>query len=381
MAGKLTIQDIARLAGVSKATVSRVLNHKPDVDPNTRERILRIMNEQGFVPSITAAGLAGGRPRIIGVLVPSLIWPFIPEIVQGVAEFVERSSYELILYSLSYASHLYSGSGESNGKALGDRSAAIDRIVDARLTAGLVAITPGPAARHLTQLYEQGFPMVLIDDQGLPTSVPWVGADNRTGAYQAVQHLISLGHQRIAHIKGPASYQCSQERYQGYCEALIEHGLTPDSSLVVQGDFEVSGGRTAAHMLFSRDERPTAIFAANDHMAWGVLEVAEDLGLRVPEDVALVGFDDMLTSAHKRPPLTTVSQPFHQMGVRAAELLLGLLESPRPIPLSTNTASYLKSSFLSPAYNEPIRVVLETKLVVRESCGIQQMTPVSLPKP
>src|ERR1051326_6600417 len=104
MAGKLTIQDIARFAGVSKATVSRVLNHKPDVDPITRERILRIMDEQGFVPSVTAAGLAGGRPRIIGVLVPSLIWPFIPEIVQGVAEFVERSSSELILYSLSYTS-------------------------------------------------------------------------------------------------------------------------------------------------------------------------------------------------------------------------------------------------------------------------------------
>src|SRR5215472_13461218 len=149
MAGKLTIQDIARLAGVSKATVSRVLNHKPDVDPTTRERILRIMQEQGFVPSITAAGLAGGRPRIIGVLVPSLIWPFIPEIVQGVAEYVERSPYELILYSLSFASVMYASeaNGNGNGKTLGDRSAAVNRILDARLTAGLVAIAPGPSAK------------------------------------------------------------------------------------------------------------------------------------------------------------------------------------------------------------------------------------------
>ena len=382
MAGKLTIQDIARLAGVSKATVSRVLNHKPDVDPTTRERILRIMEEQGFVPSITAAGLAGGRPRIIGVLVPSLIWPFIPEIVQGVAEYVERSSYELILYSLSYASHLYAneanGNGNGNGKVVGDRSAAVDRILDARLTAGLVAITPGPSARHLTQLHDQGFPVVLIDDQGLPTSAPWVGADNRMGAYQAVCHLISLGHRRIAHIKGPASYQCSQERYQGYCQALTEAGLNPDPTLVVQGDFEEASGHAAAHMIFSRAERPTAIFAANDHMAWGVLEVAENLGLRVPEDVALVGFDDMGTSAHKRPPLTTVSQPFHQMGQRAAELLLGLLESPRHIPLYSGATSFLKSSFLPSAYNEPMRILLETKLVVRESCGAHQMTP--LPK-
>ena len=379
MAGKLTIQDIARFAGVSKATVSRVLNHKPDVDPITRERILRIMDEQGFVPSVTAAGLAGGRPRIIGVLVPSLIWPFIPEIVQGVAESVERSSYELILYSLSYTSTFYSRglhAGESNGKVVGERSAAIDRILDARLTAGLVAITPGQSAVRLTQLHQEGFPVVLIDDQGLPTSAPWVGADNRTGAYQAVQHLIRLGHRRIAHIKGPATYQCSQERYQGYCQALIENGLTPDAGLVVQGDFEVPSGHAAANILFSSGERPTAIFAANDHMAWGVLEVAENMGLRVPEDVALIGFDDMGTSAHKRPPLTTVSQPFHQMGQRAAEVLLGLLESPRHMPLYSNSAPYLKSSFFPSAYNEPIRMLLETNLVVRESCGAQQLTPV-----
>ncbi len=376
MAGKLTIQDIARLAGVSKATVSRVLNHKPDVDPSTRERILRIMDEQGFVPSITAAGLAGGRTRMIGVFVPSLTWPFIPEIVQGVAEFVERSSYELILYSTSASSVAHMS--EASGKMGADRSAALDRILDARLTAGLVAITPGQASARLTQLHEQGFPVVMIDDQGLPTSAPWVGADNRTGAYQAVRHLISLGHRRIAHIKGPASYQCSQERYQGYCQALMEAGLTPDPLLVAQGDFEVLGGRTAAHLLFSMAERPTAIFAANDHMAWGVMEVAEELGLRVPEDVALVGFDNMATSAHKRPPLTTVRQPFHEMGLRAAELLLGLLESPRHLPPYTGMTSFRKSSLLASAYNEPVRVLLETNLVVRESCGAQQLMP--LPK-
>jgi LacI family transcriptional regulator, galactose operon repressor len=363
MAGKLTIQDIARLAGVSKATVSRVLNHKPDVDPVTRERILRIMDEQGFVPSITAAGLAGGRPRMIGVLVPSLMWPFIPEIVQGVAESVEKSSYELILYSISHDK---------------DRSAALDRILDTRLTAGLVAITPGQTAARLAQLYDQGFPVVIIDDQGLPTSAPWVGADNRTGAYQAVHHMISQGYRRIAHIKGPASYLCSQERYQGYCQALIEAGITPDPALAVQGDFEIGGGRTSARMLFSMENPPNAIFAGNDHTAWGVMEVAEELGLRLPEDVALVGFDNMSTSAHKRPPLTTVKQPFHEMGQRAADLLMNLLESPRHIPLYPNTNPFLKSSLHSPAYNEPIRILLETNLVIRESCSVQHLMP--LPK-
>ncbi len=364
MASKLTIQDIARLAGVSKATVSRVLNHKPDVDPATRERILQIMDEQSFVPSVTAAGLAGGRPRMIGVLVPSLVWPFIPEIVQGVAEVVEHSAYEMVLYSISHNK---------------DRSAALDRILDARLIAGLVAVTPGQAAERLEHLHQQGFPVVTIDDQGLPNSAPWVGADNRTGAYQAVRHLIDLGYRRIAHIKGPASYQCSQERYQGYYQALLEAGLTPDPALVFQGDFELPTGRAGAQALFSLAERPTAIFAANDHMAWGVLEVAEDLGLRVPEDVALVGFDDMPTSAHKRPPLTTVVQPFHVMGQRAADLLLRLLESPRHLPAYAGTNPFLKSSLLSSAYtNEPMRILLETHLVIRESCGVQQLA--SMPK-
>ena len=365
MAGKLTIQDIARLAGVSKATVSRVLNHKPDVDPVTRERILRIMDEQGFVPSATAAGLAGGRPRMIGVLVPSLLSPFIPEIVQGVAEIIENSSYELILYSIPC----------NKDK---DRGAALDRILDARLAAGLVAILPGPSSERLTQLYEQGFPMVMIDDQGLPTSIPWVGADNRTGAYQAVRHLISLGYQRIAHIKGPASYQCSQERYEGYCRALLEAGLTPDPALVVQGTFEIASGRAAAQTLFTLAERPSAVFAANDDMAWGVLEMAEQFGLRVPEDVALVGFDDMEPSVHKRPPLTTVKQPFHEMGRRAAELLLWRVEKPRPLNTYPGMASYTPMPLIPSAYNEPIRVLLETNLIVRESCGVKHLT--SVPK-
>ena len=363
MAGKLTIQDIARLAGVSKATVSRVLNYKPDVDPVTRERILRIMDEQGFVPSATASGLAGGRPRMIGVLVPSLVWPFIPEIVQGVAEIIEYSSYEVILYSIP--SHK-------------DRDPALDRILDTRLAAGLVAILPGPSSERLTQLYEQGFPVVMIDDQGLPTSIPWVGADNRVGAYQAVRHLISLGYHRIGHIKGPASYQCSQDRYEGYCQALLETGLTPDPALIVQGDFEVSGGRAAAQTLLTLAERPTAIFTGNDDMAWGVLEMAEQLGLRVPEDVALVGFDDMAPSVHKRPPLTTVKQPFHEMGRRAAELLLWQVEKPRPVSAYPAMASYSPLPLIPSAYNEPIRVLLETNLIVRESCGVKHLT--SAPK-
>jgi LacI family transcriptional regulator len=363
MPKKLTIQDIARLAGVSKGTVSRVLNHKPDVNPATRERILRIVDEQGFVPSITASGLAGGRPRMIGVLVPALTWPFIPEIVQGIAEIIELSAYELILYSIAHEA---------------ERDAILDRILDAKLTAGLIVVAPGQSAQHLAQVYEDGFPLVLIDDQGRPTGVPWVGVDNRMGAYAATCHLIDLGHRQIAHIQGPSSYQCSLDRSQGYYQALLEAGLTPYPDML-RGDFQSGSGRACAHRLLAMPERPTAIFAANDHMAWGVLEAAEEFGLRVPEDLAVVGFDDTAASAHKRPPLTTVHQPFDEMGRRAAELLLWLVDSPRMVADERWRASSLyPSSFLSvPINHNSIRIQLQTDLIIRQSCGVHHLASAS----
>ena len=359
MQERLTIQDIAQLAGVSKATVSRVLNQRPDVKPATRERILRIVDEHDFVPSITASGLAGGRPHMIGVLAPALTWPFIPEIVQGVAERIEQSSYELTLYTTVH----------EQGHSL-----LLERILDTRLTAGLLAVTPGQFDQKLVHLYEQGIPVVLIDDQHLPPNAPWVWVDNHRGAYEAVRYLLELGHRRIAHIKGPGAYQCSIDRYHGYEQALIEAGITPRSDYVIQGDFLVASGRAAANTLFASQERPSAIFAANDHMAWGVLEAAEAWGLRVPEELSVIGFDDMAPSAHKRPPLTTVSQPFHEIGKRAAELLLWQIEARRAAITSGWPED--KPAFpppFSPNANAPLRVQLATSLVVRQSCSQYQV--------
>jgi len=344
----VTINDIARLAGVSKATVSRVINQKPDVDSATRERILRIMREQGFVPSITAAGLAGGRTRLVGVLVPSLTWPLplIPEIMRGIGEVVEQSPYELVLYSISHER---------------DRNAVIARIMAAKLTEGLIAVYAGNAVEYLSELHASGYPVVMLDDQMAPTgTTPWVSADSRIGAYTAVKHLLALGHRRVAHIKGPARYMCSEDRYRGYCDALADAGISYDPALVVQGDFLASGGAIWARELLALSDRPTAIFAANDDMAAGVLRAAEEAGLRVPDDVAVVGFDDATPASLMRPPLTTVSQPFFEMGRRAATLLLDAVTAlHQPVP-SWNSAQRESS---------PIREFLPTRLVVRESCG------------
>lgn len=353
MAGKPTIDDIARIAGVSKTTVSRVLNHKPDVDPATRQRILKIVEEQGYVPSIAASGLAGGRSRLIGMLVPSFTWPNIPDLMRGIAGVIEQTPYEMVLYSIN----------ETNPAQ--DRNEVINRIFATQLTAGLLAIFPGQqASESITRLYNKGFPVVVIDDQVAQTA-PWVSADNTTGAYLAVRHLVRLGHRRIAHIQGPPEYLVSQDRYNGYRQALLEAGITPDPELVVQGDFLPLSGRAAANTLFALpiEKRPTAIFAATDQMAYGVLAAAEASGLQVPQDIALVGFDDDEPSVHIRPPLTTVRQPSSEMGRRGIELLLSILQNARERDLEGENASRMLQE------TTPTRILLPTHLVVRASCG------------
>ncbi|MGZ3582168.1 MAG: LacI family DNA-binding transcriptional regulator [Ktedonobacterales bacterium] len=351
MADRITIQDIARLAGVSKATVSRVINQKPDVDAITRERVLRIMDEHEYVPNVAAAGLAGGRPRLVGVLVPSLTWPLMPQIMLGVGEGVESSSYGVVLYSMSKNQ---------------DCSAIIDRILAARLTSGLLAVFPGQSAEHLNDLHDQGFPVVMIDDQGQPGEVPWVGTDNRVGAYAAVRHLLDLGHTRIGHIQGPSHYQVSLDRYRGYCDALLEAGITPDPELVTRGDFKQPSGRVAGLELLTKSAYPTAIFAGNDEMAYGVLDAAEEVGLHPPRDLAVVGFDDITPSAHVRPALTTIRQPLFEMGRQGIELLLSLVDSPRLVTSSRPSTSL--STVMTGM--GPIRVQLPSNLVVRESSGL-----------
>lgn len=358
---RLKIKDIADLAGVSKATVSRVLNNKPDVDPVTRERIQRIIDEQSFIPSMAAAGLASGRRQLIGMLIPSFSWPLIPELMRGVADVLEETSYELVLYSIK------------NADIERDHSEVINRVLATQLTAGLLAVFPGTASPELTRLYNQGFPVVIVDDQRVQTT-PSVSVDNLTGAYTVVRHLIKLGHQRIAHIAGPSAYLASHERYEGYRRALLEAGITPDAELVLEGDFMPPSGRACASKLFALplEKRPTAIFAATDQMAYGVISAAEEYGLSIPRDIALVGFDDDSPSMHVYPPLTTVRQPYYEMGEQGLKLLLSLLDVPRDNPYSAaKTASKAREE------TRPARILLQTNLVVRASCGADFQIPVS----
>jgi LacI family transcriptional regulator len=358
MEKKPTILDIARLAGVSPATVSRVLNRRPDVDRKTRERVQRVIAETGYVSSIAAAGLAGGRNRLIGMLLPLFTWPILADLVRGISEILKQTSYELVLYTFD------------DEDLTRDRRAIINHLLATQLTAGLLAVFPGQLADQLSELYQQGVPVVTIDDQREHVT-PWVRADNVTGAYEAVRHLIRLGHRRIAHILGPSEYLVSHDRHRGYLRALHEAGIAPYPELILEGDFLPPSGYSCAQRLFDLPpkQRPTAIFASADQMAYGVLRAAEERGLAVPQDIALVGFDDDAPSAHVRPPLTTVHQPSFEMGQEGIRLLLALLAESEGSDAHTD---------LPPARQgrvSPLRVVLPTTLVVRASCGASEQRP------
>jgi LacI family transcriptional regulator len=357
MAKKSTIEDIARLAGVSRTTVSRVLNHRPDVDRATRERVLRVIEEQSYVPSLTAAGLAGGRNRLLGMLLPVFTWPIIPDLIRGISEILKQTPYELVLYTF-------------NDEDLNrDRRDVINRLLATKLTAGLLGVFPGALSGQLTELYQQGVPVVIIDDQQAQQT-PWVRADNVTGAYEVVRHLTQLGHRRIAHIQGPEEYLASHDRRQGYLRALAEAGITPNPALILPGDFLPQSGYDGANQLFSLplETRPTAIFAAADQMAYGVLRAAEERNIRIPGDIALVGFDDDAPSAHVLPPLTTVRQPSFEMGQEAINLLLRLVaqtEEQDDIAFGAADAHVLAGTGLP----TPQQITLATSLVVRASSG------------
>lgn len=327
-----TIIDVAREAGVSYATVSRVVNGKAHVKPDKRERVLQAMARLGYVANQHARSLAGGRSHIVGLLVPDLGTGYIGEIVRGIDRELERVHYDLMLYTThrrrakeaSYASALSGG-----------------------LADGLLLVLPRDPAAYLSVLRQRNFPYVLIDHHGIDRTGPAVGATNWQGAYDATHYLIGLGHRRIGFITGTLDMACSTERLDGYQQALRDADLGVSEAYVRVGDFHQPGGYLCASELLALAEPPTAIFASNDVMAFGVMEAVRERGLHIPSDISIVGFDDIGQAANVHPPLTTVRQPLEEMGRTATRMLIELIENPQ----------------------QPItRTELATELIVRGSC-------------
>jgi len=327
------INDIARSLGLSKATVSRALNGKPDVDPATRRRVVAAASEFGYVASSTARALSTGRFYTLGLLVPTLTWPWMLEVLRGVADVVEHSTYSLMLYTTARG-------------AVAERE-FLSRVGPAGGIDGLILIVPPGMLPHIGELARGGMPVVVIDDRGHHPEFPAVATTNSEGGRQAAEHLLILGRRRIAMINGPTEYGCNRDRFAGYRRALEEAGVAFDPDLVEDGEFTEEGGVAATGRLIDAGVAFDAVFAASDLMAIGAMRALREAGRQVPDDVAVVGFDDIPAAAQAHPPLTTIRQPLYEMGRAATEMVMAAVDGQ-----AIDT-----------------RLELPTSLVVRGSCG------------
>lgn len=329
-----TIFDVAKLAGVSYGTVSRVLNGSRHVHPQTREKVLQAMRELDFNANRQARNLAKRTAvtNTIGVLVPDLSTEYTGEILSGVDSCLSRHQMDIVLYTTHRIAE----------KEFAHITNLIRNAVD-----GLLILLPRHPADYIGMLENMHFPYVLIDHQGTRPDSPRVGATNYQGACDATRYLLSLGHRQIGFITGTLDMSNASDRLAGYKTALLETGISPDNALIFTGRFDRMDGFNAGNHFLDLPEPPTAIFASNDVMAYGVMDALHNRGLRVPQDMSLIGFDDIPTSAIIRPAMTTIRQPLKEIGSQAAQMLIKKLTN-REIRLGC--------------------LELPTELIMRESC-------------
>ncbi len=330
---KATIRDVARKAGVSVATVSRVINDSGPVSPDTRARIRETARELRYTPNSAARSLSVKRSHTLGALLPDLYGEFFSEVIRGIDETAQQHHHHLLISS----SH--------NDRA---QIAAALRAMRGRVD-GLLLMSPGVDGETLAAELPEELPVVLLNCPVRDARYATLAIDNRRGARAMVEHLLAIGHRRIAFIRGAARNHDARERLTGYRAALRAAGIAREAELELAGDFTESGGHAAACAALRLRPRPTAIFAANDAMALGALSAVRQHGMRVPDDIAVVGFDDIPVARYLTPPLTTVQVGISALGERAATILLQMLSGDGP--------------------PSPVHAVLPTSLVVRASCG------------
>ena len=334
-----TQRQIAEESGVSRTTVSLVLNDVPDVriSPETRQRIIEVARRLNYYPDAAARTLVSGRTHTIGFVLcqsPDRVFAdaFLPEVLRGVGDAVQENGFRVLIHSVEdvTAPEAYIG------------------LVREKHTDGIILSGPRSDDEQLPRLKAEGFPMVLLGQ--LPGSdIPFVDVDNVDAARQAVEHLVGLGHRRIGIItNAPLEYTAARDRLAGYRQALEKAGLVFDEGLVRYGDFREESGCVAMNQLLDLPEPPTAVFVACDLVAFGALVAIKERGLTIPDDIALVGFDDVPLAHYVDPPLTTVRLPAYELGYRAAMLLTQLIGG-EPV--------------------EKREILLQTELIVRQSCG------------
>ncbi len=330
-----TLEEIARLASVSRSTVSRVVNDDPNVNAATRERVLAVVRELNFHPNVAARSLAAGRTRILGLVIPmgvNVLFadPYFPLFIQGVSAASNAHDHSVMLWI-----------GEPEYERRTIRQILYNGLIEGVIVAS--HLLDDPVVEALTK---SDLPFVLNGRHPNADNLSYVDVDNRNSAREMVEYLFRQGYERVATITGPKKMIAGLDRLEGYLAALRGRGITYDPELIVESDFTEAGGEAAAKRLLAF--KPDAIFAASDSMAVGALRALRDANVRVPEDVAVAGFDDMPFAARTDPPLTTVRQPVQQSGYAAAETLIDLIERPD---------------------SRPHRIILPSELVIRESCG------------
>jgi LacI family transcriptional regulator len=332
---KLTLEEVAKLSGLSRSTISRVINDDPRVSDATRERVKGVVRQLNYQPNAAARGLASGRTRVLGVVLPQGVAalfsdPYFPILIQGMASASNDSDYSVMLW-------LAQPDNERR---------TIQQILQGGLIDGVIVSSMLLDDPLILALIASGKPFVLVGRHPTNPDISYVDADNLKGATGAVAYLLRLGRRRVATITGPLNMIAGLDRRDGYLAAWRERGLVPDPAWMVEGDFTEEGGYLATQRLLSH--QPDAIFAASDVMALGALRALREAGRRVPEEVALVGFDDLPFAARTEPPLTTVRQSVQRTGQVAAETLIEMIEE---------------------RTTQPRRIILPTELMLRASCG------------
>lgn len=315
----VTIRDIAKKAGVSVSTVSRTLNNYNDVSPQTRQKVIQIAHELNYFPNAVAKSLVQKKTHTIGMFFGNKInsgfdHPFFLDVISAVREVVGNAGYDLLIFT------------NKNKERATYTTLCRERSVD-----GVLLLLTGEGKKRteqLIELQESGIPCIAIDIPLEGRKCTYVESDNYAGAKMAMQHLLTLGHRKIAFIGGDEISKTSFDRLRGYQDALMESRIGFDPSLVRLGYFSREKARQAAAELIAAHPRITAFFAASDVMACGVVEAMNQHHLQVPADVSVVGFDDSKEAEHCRPPLTTVRQQKYELGREAARLLLAILEKP-----------------------------------------------------
>ncbi|WP_249596235.1 LacI family DNA-binding transcriptional regulator [Peribacillus frigoritolerans] len=333
---RVTTEDVAKIAGVSQSTVSRVLNDYPYMKKNTRDKVLAVINELGFTRDEIARSLVEKRTKSIGLILGSISNPFFAETAEVIIERAQELKYDVIVYNTGHKDE--------------NLEQAINLLIGKRVEGIILTSVSKNYTEKIKKLHDNGFPVLLYNSFLDIKDVNFIVMDNNKGARLAVQHLIKLGHKKIAKISGPSKYLATYERTVGYKEEMMENGYEIDEGLIFNSEFSYDKIYSFTKKLLKKKDRPTAIIAASDQMALAVLDAASSLNLKIPADLSVVGFDNIRLSANEFIGLTTISQQMDQMSLTALEKLIYLIENKE-----TSSSS--------------IQIFLKPELMVRKTTG------------